>query len=60
MAKKKLKIKKKEDVAGIWVPAGVLVGVGVGLMYNQVAAYTLIGLGVGFVLMAITKLLKKK
>ena len=56
MAKKK----KKEDIAGLWIPAGALLGVGFGMLYNQVAAGVLIGLGTGFVLMFLTKLLKKK
>jgi hypothetical protein len=55
MAKKD---KKMDDVSGLFIPAGVLIGVGVGMAVNQTAAGTLIGLGLGFLAMAIFKLLK--
>jgi len=54
------KKKKKEDVEGIFVPAGLLIGIGVGFLINQIPAGTLIGLGCGFLIMALVKLMKKK
>ena len=56
MAKKK----KKEDTEGIFVPAGLLIGIGLGFVYGNIPAGTLIGLGAGFLVMAIAKLIKKK
>lgn len=50
--------KKKDDVAGLFVPAGVLIGLGVGMVLNQTAAGTLIGLGLGFLAMALFKIIK--
>jgi len=46
---------KKEDQAGLFIPAGLLIGIGVGFLINQIPAGTLIGLGVGFLAMAISK-----
>lgn len=54
------KEKRKEDAAGIFVPAGLLVGIGIGFIYNNIPAGTLIGLGAGFLAMAIVKLMKRK
>ncbi len=52
--------KKKEDVSGLFIPAGVLIGVGVGIAINQTAAGTLIGLGCGFLGMVVFKILKQE
>jgi len=51
--------KKKEDKSGLWIPVGILIGVGVGFAINQLVAATLIGLGAGVVLTVLTKMLKK-
>lgn len=42
------KQKKKDDKSGWAIPAGLFIGIGVGLITNQVAGFTLIGLGAGF------------
>ena len=68
MATKKLKNmgmemekkKKKEDISGIFIPAGALLGVGIGLAFGNPGAGVLIGLGTGFLLMAIVKLITRK
>lgn len=39
---------KKKSVNQLLIPAGLLIGIGIGLAVNQVAAGTLIGLGAGF------------
>ena len=44
----------------LFIPAGVLVGLGVGFLVNNVSAGLFIGLGAGFVLFAISLLIKKK
>jgi hypothetical protein len=56
MAKKK----KKEDSAGIFVPAGLLLGMGFGFLYGQLVAGLFIGLGLGFLVMAVVKVREKK
>jgi len=52
--------KKKDSPEGIFVPAGLLIGIGVGFITNAIPAGTLIGLGVGFLLMALAGLMRKK
>tara|TARA_Y100000034_G_C6832289_1_gene375786 strand:+ start:627 stop:788 length:162 start_codon:yes stop_codon:yes gene_type:complete len=49
------KKKKKEDHAGIFIPAGLFIGLGLGLIFGQVAGGVLLGLGIGFLAMAIAK-----
>jgi hypothetical protein len=51
---------KLEDRAGVMIPAGLLVGIGYGMLTDNVAAYTLIGLGAGFLGMALMYLFLKK
>ena len=48
------------DAGGIFIPAGLLTGLGIGFLVDNVPAGLFIGLGVGFGLMAVTQLLKKK
>jgi len=60
MVKKGVKAAKKEDSTGIFIPAGLLIGIGIGFLVDQIPAGTLIGLGVGFLLMAIVKMIKKE
>jgi len=42
------KQKKESDNSGVLIPAGLLVGIGVGLLLGKVVAFAVIGLGVGF------------
>ena len=52
--------KKKSDTAGGLVFVGsLMVGIGLGIFYNQTAVGTLIGLGVGFVLFGLIKAFMK-
>ena len=48
----------KGRALGMAIPAGLLIGIGVGMLYGQIAAGTLIGLGCGF-LAAFFVVLKK-
>lgn len=50
---------KKSGAAGIFIPAGLLIGMGVGFAINQLVAAMFIGLGLGFLFFAIVKLMSK-
>lgn len=61
MARKRQKAEHKHDnPEGIFIPAGLLLGLGIGFLVDNVPAGLFIGLGAGFALMAITMLLRKK
>jgi hypothetical protein len=64
MAKRRIgktykKIQRK-DAAELAIPAGLFLGIGIGLITGQVAGGVLIGLGLGFLLLMIIKLVRKK
>ncbi|MBW3015800.1 hypothetical protein KY330_05225 [Candidatus Woesearchaeota archaeon] len=39
----------KRQLNNLLIPGGLLLGLGLGMIYNQVAGGTLIGLGLGFI-----------
>lgn len=49
---KKAKEGKEEKNGALFIPAGVITGLGVGLLVNNAAAGMMIGLGLGFVIFA--------
>ena len=49
------KEKDKNDKAGLFIPAGLLLGLGVGFLLKNVPAWLFIGLGVGFLFFALAK-----
>lgn len=51
--------KSKSGMAGLFIPGGLLVGMGVGFLVNNIPAGMFIGLGAGFILFAIVALMKK-
>jgi len=52
--------KSKSDTIGGFVFVGpLLIGIGLGIYYNQTAVGVLVGLGVGFILFGIVKALMK-
>jgi hypothetical protein len=53
MAKNDLKKKMKNDRSGIFIPAGLFLGMGVGFYTNQLVGGLFIGLGLGFLAMAL-------
>lgn len=57
MAKKK---DSKEDLAGLFIPAGTAIGMGIGFLTDNLVAYLFIGLGAGFALFAIAVLLSRR
>ncbi len=62
MAKKtvhKIAREPKTDPSGILVPAGLLIGMGAGFVFNNIPAGLFIGLGVGLLLMAVIKLIRR-
>ena len=53
---------KREEVwksGSLFIPGGVLLGFGIGFLINNVAAGMFGGLGLGFILFALTVLFKK-
>ncbi|MFZ5955554.1 MAG: hypothetical protein ACOYT4_03940 [Nanoarchaeota archaeon] len=58
MAKNESKKEIKRDHTGLFIPAGIFLGLGIGLLLGNAGAGFLIGLGLGFLAMAIAKLIK--
>ena len=50
--------KKKDDSEALFIPAGVLTGMGVGFWLGNIPAGLFLGLGIGFVLFAIIAVIK--
>jgi len=52
---------KKNDkgAAGLFIPAGLFIGFGLGFVFDNIPAGIFGGLGVGFLLFAITVVFKK-
>jgi hypothetical protein len=48
-----------DNGAGIFVPAGLFIGMGLGIIYGNIPAGIFFGLGAGFLLLAIAKMMKK-
>lgn len=51
--------KMKKDGAGLFIPAGLMLGLGLGFVWNNVPAGLFIGLGAGFLAFALVKIFKK-
>jgi hypothetical protein len=58
MNKNKTK-KEKDSPEGLFIPAGLLTGMGLGFLFNQLVAGLFIGLGIGFFIFAIISVKKK-
>ena len=54
-------VKKKncKNPGALFIPAGILTGMGVGFALNQLVAGMFIGLGLGFLAFAITAIVRK-
>lgn len=50
------KSKRGWEAAGVAVPAGILIGMGVGWIFDELVPGLLIGLGVGMLVMAVIRL----
>ena len=55
MLKKKVVKKLREDDSGLFIPAGLFVGLGFGAISGNWAAGTLFGLGIGFLGTAVVR-----
>ncbi|MFC1902344.1 hypothetical protein ACFLX3_05425 [Chloroflexota bacterium] len=53
MSKQSDDLKKHWNITGVAIPAGVLIGLGVGFLINNVPAGLFLGLGGGFLVMMI-------
>ena len=53
-----VKKKVKSDDSGLFIPAGVLLGLGIGGLFGAWGQGVLIGIGVGFLAMAIVRIKK--
>ena len=62
-----MKLEKKENRSSyeknpgvLFIPSGVLLGMGIGLLVNNIPAGLFVGLGAGFFFFAISLFIKKK
>lgn len=55
----KKKKKRTDDYGALFIPAGVLTGIGFGFLYDHLVAGLFIGLGFGFTLFAISGIIEK-
>jgi hypothetical protein len=51
--------KKKEDKAGLFIPAGLFIGLGLGFLLGNLVAWLFLGLGIGFIAMTVAKYREK-
>ena len=47
--------KRKKGLSGLFIPAGIFIGMGIGFVTDELVAGLFIGLGIGFVVMAIVR-----
>jgi len=60
MARRREKKKKDKDPGGLFFVGSLFVGLGIGMYFGRPDVGVLTGLGVGFILMGLYYLLKKK
>jgi hypothetical protein len=51
--------KRRGGAAGLFIPAGLFIGMGAGFLYGNYPAWMFLGLGAGFLIFAVFALLKK-
>jgi len=56
MANEEQELKKRKGVSGLFIPAGLFIGMGIGWVFGHLVEGLFIGLGVGFLAMAIVRL----
>jgi len=52
-------VKSSKSAAGVFIPAGIFIGMGIGFIFDNLAAGLFIGMGAGFAVFAVTSLIKK-
>jgi uncharacterized membrane protein len=58
--KKEMKTFCKKTGAGLAIPAGLFVGMGIGLIFDNFIAWLFIGLGIGFIAALVLKFVFKE
>jgi len=56
MADNEQESKEKKGISGLFIPAGLFLGMGIGWVFGYLVQGLFIGLGVGFLAMAIVRL----
>ena len=56
----KKKVIKRDEPEALFIPAGCLLGIGFGFLYNHLVAGLFIGLGLGFTIFALLLFSRKK
>jgi len=56
---KKNETRENKNKAGVFIPAGLFIGMGLGFIYDAVPAGIFLGLGLGFLLFGIASLAAK-
>ena len=51
---------KKKNNGGLFIPAGIIIGMGIGFLVDNLVAWMFIGLGAGFLAFAIHSISRKK
>jgi hypothetical protein len=46
---------QKDKAAGLFIPAGLLIGLGLGFFFGNIPAFLFLGLGIGFLFFAMAK-----
>ncbi len=57
---KEIKKKKDDEPGALFIPAGVLTGMGVGFFVGNIPGAMFLGLGIGFALFAVCEIFKKE
>jgi hypothetical protein len=52
--------RERREMGGLFIPAGLFLGMGLGFVIDKLVGGLFIGLGTGFLLFALTNILKKK
>jgi hypothetical protein len=60
MAPKKDTVKKDDDPEALFIPAGVLTGMGFGFLFSDLVAGLFLGLGFGFLIFAFLSVVKRR
>ncbi len=55
-----MKKKKKENLSGLFIPAGIFLGMGFGFLLDELVAGMFIGLGIGFLGMLLCHTIRSK